>query len=409
MVNILTLYIKSLLKFEVFKMKNLFTLLLTGLTVLSFYSCDKNDDEGTDGVENAAVISNYADLVAQAYQAAYDDAVALQTAIDAFVADPTEANMTAAKDAWLQARESYGPTEAFRFAQGPIDIIDGEEGPEGLLNSWPLDENYIDYVDGASDAGIINDPVTFPTIDKALLESLNGEGGEENVSVGYHAIEFLLWGQDITSPESLEAGKRPYTDYVDGGTADNQDRRGAYLKICAELLIDHLDILVKQWNANGAYRSTFLALNENEALGNMLTAIATLSKSELAGERIFTAYDNQDQEDEHSCFSDNTHRDIRLNFDGIKQVYLGIKGTETGASIHDLIEQENADLAAAISAQLDLAETAVYATGTPFDFAIVDGNERPKVLESVTALRTLGDKFVEGGAAIGLTVGTDIP
>ena len=361
------------------------------------------------GVENAAVISNYADLVSQAYQAAYDDAVVLQTAIDVFVVDPTEENMTVAKDAWLQSRESYGPTEAFRFAQGPIDVIDGEEGPEGLLNSWPLDENYIDYVDGAFDAGIINDPVTFPTIDKALLESLNGEGGEENVSVGYHAIEFLLWGQDITAPEALEAGKRPYTDYVDGGTADNQDRRGAYLKICAELLIDHLDILVKQWNESGTYRSTFLALDEKEALGNILTAIATLSKSELAGERIFTAYDNQDQEDEHSCFSDNTHRDIRLNFDGIKQVYLGIKGTETGASIHDLIEQENADLAAAIRAQLDLAETAVYATGTPFDFAIVDGNERPKVLESVTALRTLGDKFVEGGAAIGITVGTDIP
>ena len=385
-------------------MKNLLSL-LAGLLLLGLSACKKDDNSLNDLKDD--VIDNYAHLVYDNYSDAYDDAVALQTALSNFTANPSANTLQAAKDAWLTARESYGITEAFRFANGPIDLIGSEEGPEGLLNSWPLDENYIDYVDGAPNAGIINDPVTYPTIDKALLVSLNGEGGEENVSVGYHAIEFLLWGQDLTAPSSMQAGLRPHTDFMDGGTAANQDRRRAYLNVCADLLLDHLQLLLDQWETGGPYHTEFLALDRDVALSNMMTAIATLSKSELAGERMFTAYDNRDQEDEHSCFSDNTHRDIRLNFDGIKNVYLGLVHGTAGDGIHDLVLDQNAELATEVMNALDDAETKVYATAIPFDFAISDDSVRPAVLEAVQALRTLGDKFAEAGTALGIQVDTE--
>lgn len=379
-------------------MKNTFYTILSIILLLNVSSCnkDENNDNNTD---YSAVISDYADFVSESYEKALEDAEALKTAINAFTANPSQTTFNAAKDAWLVSRESYGPTEAFRFAEGPIDLLNGAEGPEGLLNSWPLDEGYIDYVDGNASAGIINDLTNYPNIDKALLESLNGDGGEENVSVGYHAIEFLLWGQDLTAPSALQAGDRPYTDFEDGGTATNQDRRRQYLEICADLLTDHLQILVDEWASNGDYRATFLAMDQEVVLSNIMTGIATLSKGELAGERMFVAYDNQDQEDEHSCFSDNTDRDIRLNFDGIKNVYLN--GTN---SLNSLIVAANPTLATEINTALTEAETAVYATGTPFDNAITDASERPAVLEAVNKLRTLGDKFVEGGAAIGIEV-----
>ncbi|MEM6263599.1 MAG: imelysin family protein, partial [Bacteroidota bacterium] len=159
----------------------------------------------------------------------------------------------------------------------------------------------------------------------------------------------------------------------------------------------------------GAYRTTFLALDENEALSNMMTAIATLSKSELAGERVLVAWDNRDQEDEHSCFADNTHRDLRLNFLGIKEVYLGKNGAKIGPSIHDLVEQTDANLATEIITALDNAEDKVENTAIPFDYAISNDGERPKVRDAVTALQDLGDKFVTGGTAIGVTVGSELP
>ncbi|MEL7160226.1 MAG: imelysin family protein [Bacteroidota bacterium] len=389
-------------------MTKYFYLLLSLFVVAGITSCD-DDEDMTMGTDRADVMTDYADLVLSNYEAARADAIALDAAIDAFIATPTAATQQAAKDAWLTARESYGPTEAYRFANGPIDgEINGEEGPEGLLNSWPLDEAYIDYVDGDGDAGIINSPVEFPNITKAALEAINGDGGEENVSVGYHAIEFLLWGQDLTAPSERMAGLRPHTDFVDGGTAGNADRRRAYIKACSELLLDHLQILIDQWDANGPYRATFLALDDETALSNMMTAIATLSKSELAGERVFVAYDNRDQEDEHSCFADNTHRDLRLNYDGIRDVYFAraINNTE-GRSIADLIEEANATLAAEILAQFNAAEMAVNTTAIPFDFAISDDGARPDVLTAVTELRTLGDKIVEGGDAINIVVRTE--
>ncbi|MEM8887437.1 MAG: imelysin family protein, partial [Bacteroidota bacterium] len=360
-----------------------------------------------------SIIETYAEVVYANYQDALSSATEMKAVIDAFLADPADATkFEDAKEAWLEAREPYGQTEAFRFASGPID---DEDGPEGLLNAWPMDESYVDYVEGDAAAGIIND--LSVTIDKATLEGLNEVGGEENVAIGYHAIEFLLWGQDNTAPGALQSGQRPNTDFVDGGTAENQDRRRAYLQVCTELLLDHLQSLVDDWapGSSSNYRATFLVLEQDVALGNMLTGIGVLSKSELAGERIFTAYDNQDQEDEHSCFSDNTHRDTRLNAIGVRNVitgcYIRTDGISkiTGASLVDLMEVIDPTFGKQLVDQMNVALAAVEATAIPFDFAISDAGTRPDVLTSVNQLRTFGDQIAEVGSKIGLTINTDLP
>ncbi|GAA3508133.1 imelysin family protein [Aquimarina addita] len=380
---------------------------LLALTSVACSSDDDTDNGSGATVEKSAVIENYADLVLQNYLDAFSGAVALENSLNKFVENPIKENFDIAKNAWIASRESYGQTEAFRFANGPIDT--GDE-PEGLLNAWPLDENYVDYVEGLDDSGIINDLVNYPTIDIETLEGLNGQGGEENVSVGYHAIEFLLWGQDLTDPLDKLPGQRPFTDFVDDGTSANQDRRRTYLVVCAELLKNNLQSLIDEWKEGGAYRDTFLALDEDEALKNIITGISTLSKSELAGERISVAYQNKDQEDEHSCFSDNTHRDIRLNLQGIANVYRGSYSTSIdGASLEDLVTQADPTVGAKITALLAAAEVAVEATAIPFDFAISDDSERPAVIASVLALQDLGDSFVEGGTAIGIAASSELP
>lgn len=376
-----------------------------GFIGLLFVGCSSDDDAPAEvivdeTIDRSTVLSNYADLVLANYQAAMVDAEALKVVIDVFVATPTEDNFNATKEAWLTSRESYGPSEAFRFANGPIDTGDTED-IEGYLNSWPLDEAYIDYVEGDLNAGIINDTNNFPTLTKELLTGENGNGGEENVAIGYHAIEFLLWGQDLTAPSENLAGQRTYTDFVDGGTAENQDRRRVYLAIVADLLTDHLQVVIDEWT--GAYKTTFLALDEEVALDNIISSIAELSRSELAIERIAVALQNQDQEDEHSCFSDNTHRDIRLNLDGVVNVYTGSYGSVNGNSLQDLITEADADLAVELNTLLATAETEVDATLDPFDLAIVDGEssvEGAKVQTAVQALVAFGDKLLEAKVAL---------
>jgi putative iron-regulated protein len=214
---------------------------------------DDNDDRRTPSptptatpavVTAQSVVANYADLLFANYSAAAADAETLRDAIDAFVTAPSQATLDAAKSAWIAARPSYQQSEAARFYNGPID--DPETGPEGRINAWPLDENYIDYVDGAPASGIINDPVGFPVIDEDALSEANEAGGEANISTGYHAIEFLLWGQDrsATGP-----GERPISDYVTDGTnpADPIVRRGAYLQAAGHLLVDDLQQVAAAW------------------------------------------------------------------------------------------------------------------------------------------------------------------
>jgi putative iron-regulated protein len=352
-------------------------------------------------------VNNYADIVYNSYQDAYALVLALDNTLIPFVENPSEEGLQAAREAWLAAREVYGQTEAYRFYGGAIDGVDG---PEGLINAWPLDEAYIDYVEGDEDAGIINNVEDYPEINKELLVSLNESGGEANISVGFHAIEFLLWGQDLSEDG---AGQRPYTDYT---TAPNAERRGQYLLAVGELLVVDLDTLVQAWSPDveDNYRAEFLALPADEALRNILTGIGVLSKSELAGERMFTAYDNQDQEDEHSCFSDNTHRDIVTNFLGIKNVYTGTytlaDGTElTGTSISDIVAVLNPELNDTVLALLATAEEATAAIPAPFDQAIIEPESRELVFAAVSTLLDLGDSFVEVADTMGIVIDTALP
>lgn len=369
------------------------------------FSCNNDKDDTTGSVvTKKQVIENYAEIAYANYKKAFDDAVVLETAINAFANTPTQVNFDTAKSKWKEARESYGTTEAFRFANGPIDDVNG---PESLMNSWPLDENYIDYVEGASTSGIINNPVLFPIIDKAFLEAQNENGGEKNISVGYHAIEFLLWGQDLTAPSEKKAGLRPYTDYVVNGTAANPLRRAAYLKVCADLLTDHLDYMVNQWKVDGPYRKTFLALTEDKAIKNMYLGITTLVSAELPVERMDVALGNADQEDEHSCFSDNTHRDIALNLQGVINVYQGKYGTIDGASLEDLVKQSNVEIYTSTAVAVNASLAKVAAILTPFDLAISGGlnsTEGAKVRAAVLELKNFGANLLAGASKIGIIV-----
>jgi putative iron-regulated protein len=338
------------------------------------------------------------------------DAQDLKTAIDDFTANPSASLLEDAKQAWLKARESYGQTEAFRFANGPIDDADG---PEGLLNAWPLDEGYIDYVEGAENSGIINDLTNYPNLDEALLESLNESGGDKNISIGYHAIEFLLWGQDLTAPSEKKAGLRPFTDYT---TKSNASRRAQYLKLSAAYLVSLLDDLKDEWkpNATNNYRAELLKKDPSATLSTILQSIGILAQSELGGERVLTAYNAKDQEEEHSCFSDNTHRDIVLNAQGVKNVFTGSYKkndgtTVSGKSIADLLKSKDQETYDLVMSKLDKALSSAEAIPAPFDLAISDETQRPLVFATYNDLQELGDAFVVAGNKLGFSINTNLP
>ena len=358
------------------------------------------DDSGLDDAGPA--VENYAAIVHASYQDSLAKAEDLQGAIDAFLAAPDAAKLAAAQEAWLAAREPYGQTEGYRFYDGPID--NPVDGPEGRLNAWPLDEAYIDYVDGNADAGIINNVTAFPQLTRDIIAEQNEKGAEENISTGYHAIEFLLWGQDF-DPAGL--GERPFTDYLEtGGTHQHQDRRKQYLSIVTELLIEDLTFVGDAWAPGGAnYGADFIALDNREALRRVLQGMGSLSGSELSGERMGTALDNRDQEDEHSCFSDNTHRDLRANAISMQNIYLGRYGAIDGPGLDEVVAARDPDLDARMQADLQASIDAIEAIPQPFDQAIMDDAVgRVKVRAAIDALKAQTETTVEIATLLGITI-----
>lgn len=365
---------------------------------------------GTEPATPANVVRRYADLLYATYGDALSSAQTLRTAIEAFLAAPSATGLDAARQAWIAARPAYLQTEMARFYDGPID--NAEDGVESFVNSWPLDEAYIDYVAGDASAGIINRPDLYPTIDRALLLQLNEGESETTISTGWHAIEFLLWGQD-RDPNG--PGNRPFTDYVtDGsGTAANQARRATYLRVAAQLLVDDLITVQTAWAPGGNnYRRAFLALDTQEALRRILTGLGTLSGGELTGERMSVAFETKDQEDEHSCFSDNTTADFHYDEVGIQNGFFGDYGGESGVGIFDLVRAVNAPLAEQTRDAIQSTLSAILQIPAPFDQAILGSDSAPGRVAIANALDHLNvqtDLIAQCAAALGISISTTSP
>lgn len=378
-----------------------------------------------------AVVKNYLDIAEATYGDALTTAKALQTAVDALIAKPSEATLKAAREAWIASRPSYSQSEAFRFGNSIIDDW------EGAVNAWPLDEGLIDYVakdyqhaegNAGATANIIanteiqvgEDKIDVKEITGEKLKGLNELGGSEaNVATGYHAIEFLLWGQDLNGTKP-GAGDRKYTDYAQGKDCTNGhcDRRAAYLKAATDLLVADLEEMHGNFKSGVAdnYRAKVEADTAENNLRKMFFGMGSLSLGELAGERMKVALEANSTEDEHDCFSDNTHNTLFFNAKSIRNIYLGeYKRTDgsvvKGPSLSDLVAK--ADAAADTDLKNDLANTEAKMQiivdraekdGVHFDQMIApeDKDDQQKIRDAIASLVKQTGAIEKAATAVGV-------
>ncbi len=386
-----------------------------------------------------AVLATYADIALAGYTDSLETARALDAAITALVERPSAATLGAARAAWIAAREPYQQTEVFRFGNPIVDAW------EGRVNAWPLDEGLIDYVSAGygteSEANrlytvnvianpeitVNGRPVDASVIDaKLLAETLHeAEEVEANVATGYHAIEFLLWGQDLagTGPG---AGQRPATDFDPAAcTGGNCERRAEYLRAASRLLLADLEEMVGNWEAGGAARQELMA-DTGAGLAAILTGMGSLSYGELAGERMKLGLLLGAPEEEHDCFADNTHNSHYFNAIGIRNVYDGHyrrpDGTiVSGPAVADLVAAADPALAAELRERLDetVARMAVMRARAEsieaYDQMIGEGNaegnavvqaaidalvDQTRAIERAVAALDLGSVAIEGSDSL---------
>ena len=380
-------------------------------------------------VTDAEVVKTYADIAEAGYTDSLATARALQTAVQALVAAPSAETLEAAKTAWRAARVPYQQTEVFRFGNPIVDEW------EGRVNAWPLDEGLIDYVDSSygqseenplSTLNVIASPkitiggaeIDASTITPALIkETLHeADGIEANVASGYHAIEFLLWGQDLNGT-GAGAGARPFTDFLagEGCTGGNCDRRAAYLTAATDLLVADLEEMAANWAAAGAARAAVTA-DPAKGVQAMLTGMGSLSYGEQAGERMKLGLMLNDPEEEHDCFSDNTHDSHFYDGLGIRNVYLGSYtrpdgSVVSGPSLSELVAAKDGAVDTQLKAELDASVAALQAIktaaegGFAYDQMLAAGNKDGEalIMGAVNALVTQTASIERAVTALGLT------
>jgi putative iron-regulated protein len=325
----------------------------------------------------AAVARHYATLVRATYGDAVKAAEDLRAAVGAFLDAPSHDSLATARAAWIVARKPYSQSEAFRFYEGPIERV------EGRINGWPVDESYLDVVEGDPSAGIINNPELHPVLSKESIAALNERDGEKSICTGYHAIEFLLWGQDF---DPNGPGKRSFRDYITGpeSTAPHPERRREYLRLVTDLLVDDLRSVADEWEAGrpANYRVWFEASAPHQSIRKILHGIAALGGTELAGERLTVAYETKEQEDEHSCFSDTTGTDVMHNALGIRNAFTGqyvrLDGSHLeGPGIADLLRESDPALADELGSRIDASLASARSILAPFDQAFLGTDNAP--------------------------------
>ena len=377
-----------------------------GISLLALTTAIAQTAQAQTALPSAAeVLDTYADIAQAKYEDSLAAAQTLSDAVAALVAIPSPETLVAARAAWIAARVPYQQTEVYRFGNAIVDDW------EGKVNAWPLDEGLIDYVDasygGPTDSNelaalnviahpqitIAGQAVDASRITPALIaDTLNeADGIETNVARGYHAIEFLLWGQDLngTGPG---AGNRPYTDYVQGTgcTGGNCDRRADYLTAATALLVSDLEFMAAQWAEGGEARAAVMA-DEGAGLVAMLTGMGSLSYGEQAGERMRLGLMLNDPEEEHDCFSDNTHNSHFYDGLGVQNVYLGRYvrpdgSVVEGPSLAGLVAAADPALDAEMRARLEATMTALGAIvtaaegGLAYDMMLAQGNPQGEAL-----------------------------
>jgi putative iron-regulated protein len=288
------------------------------------------------------------------------------------------------------------------------------------INTWPIDEGYVESENG-SPPGIIDGDATYPEISAGLIADLNAREGETSISAGYHVIEFLLWGRDRRADGP---GDRTFNDYLASGPARGRSatlarRRGTYLHLATELLVGQLRALAGEWGAERGdnYRATFLRLPPREALARIIKGMGVLGGGELAGERLTVAYETKDQENEHSCFSDNTHNDVLLDARGIQNVYLGRYqrddgGAVNGPGVYDWVVLADAGLGLRLKIEVAASVAAAGAIPPPFDQAILGNDQQPgrrAIRTTIQALQRQSDTLAEVAAVFDIALNLTAP
>ncbi|SFQ28340.1 imelysin family protein [Parafilimonas terrae] len=326
-------------------MKNKLAVIAFAVLVFAGCSKDDNDTTPTDNLAEteAAVAGNFGTNVALAtYADLAASATTLNTAVNAFVADKSDANLAASKQAWLNLRAIWETSEGFLF--GPVE--DNEYDPK--MDTWPTDYSEMNTL--LADESNALELADIQKLDYSLR--------------GFHPIEYMLWGEK-SNKTAAEFTDREIK-YLISLSADVEE-------LCNELHTDwtsgYTDKVTSAGNGSSVfstYYEFFTALNDG-----MIGICNEVGHSDEDEGKIFVPFIQSDSNKVESPYSENSMVDFKNNIQGAYNVYLG-KYKAQGTGLTNIVSSMNKNLDNQIRQKFDNAINAFSTVNGPFELAIFE-------------------------------------
>lgn len=319
------------------------------------------------GAEEASAFSAQLGLIAYtSYSQATQKAQELDSRLQSFLYHPNPMSASEVRQAWREAYSAYLQTSLFTFLpiNDPPDWFKQNIDLQHtlmLLDSWPIEGGYIDYLPGYPFSGIVND-LTLELNEESLL-SQHGFSDPSYASLGFHAYEFMLWGgegqrsprdffpQENSAPVVIpsEGGHMPQaSDAASAGNAEstesgdqqidspitvdvqNHNRRRQYVQVVSDQLLKHLHRLQRRWEPSNGYYATLVQRSAPEqVVSAALMATQSLLSQELLGRRL---------SGNSSEFSQSTWQDVEALVKGIQQLFLS-DNEDKASGLHLLLNE----------------------------------------------------------------------
>jgi putative iron-regulated protein len=253
-------------------------------------------------------------------------------------------NLSLSKQAWLNAHSAYELTTLHRYYATQLM---GEQDSLVLMqlqyqiNHWPIVPGYIDYVDGYPDSGIVHDINVNLNADS--LREQHGSFDVSEVTLGFHAIEFLLWGYDADSVA------RPATDFdavleltpkeIESGYTLEQlsnNRRRLFLSVVVDTLVKDFLALQSLWLAEEPSISQRIeSISGTELIVILADSMSAMLTQELLQRSLYPMLNGDFVESVQSPYSRSTQNAVSSQLSGLERLLLE-RQTENGTTL-DLV------------------------------------------------------------------------
>lgn len=315
----------------------------------------------------------------KAYNPFYDDVSLFQGSSLQFALDSSKAT-------WGRAYNQF-------LLLGPYSTVlnsgMGFDAEKKYQDLFPLNFGYLDYTAADPNSGIINDVTNYPQITPSLIPLWHQVGGEQNLSCGFHVIEFLLWGEDLIPGAP---GQRTNSDFTVNGT-NIKNRRRSFLWYATQGLKSSMNKLVYTED----FKNNIRTMNSAEFMKGMLDGITGFIDNDLIAKTIKTPFDLQDSRFEISDFSDQSLGNIKAKVLALKYVFnsaaLFDEGTENQYFLENFMDQLAPESMGKIRASLSAIDDNLQGINVSFEIAITSANHRAALQRAIDQLSMVSSEL----------------